>query len=33
VLELIGVVWVVGIGVDMLLGIGACVLVRASTVC
>ena len=31
VLELIGVGWVVGIGVDMLLGRGACVLVRAST--
>jgi hypothetical protein len=33
VLELIGVGWVVGIEVGMLLGKGACVLVRASTVC
>jgi hypothetical protein len=33
VLGLIGVGWVVGIGVDMLLGKGACVLVRASTSC
>ena len=33
VLGLIGVGWVVVIGAGRLLGIGACVQVRASTVC